>query len=103
MIDLRHSLAVLATRMPWAEIESALASCFACKDYQGRVLEGLDLFGPTLQVAGVGKSAAGRLFSSKPSGRATRAWFRSGRRILIGSSFAAVSTSRPGCPATRAA
>ena len=25
MIDLRHPLAVLATRMPWAEIESALA------------------------------------------------------------------------------
>ena len=25
MIDLRHPLAVLATRMPWAEIEAALA------------------------------------------------------------------------------
>ena len=32
MIDLRHPLAVLATRMPWAEIESALAPCFARKD-----------------------------------------------------------------------
>ena len=60
MIDLRHPLAVLATRMPWAEIESALAPCFARKDRQGRPIEGLDLFGPTLQVAGAGTSAAGR-------------------------------------------
>jgi len=35
MIGLRHTLAVLATRMPWAEIESALVSCFARKDRQG--------------------------------------------------------------------
>ncbi|MCK6388147.1 MAG: transposase, partial [Zoogloea sp.] len=60
MIDLRHPLAVLATRMPWAEIESALAPCFARKDRQGRPIEGLDLFGPTLQVAGAGTSPAGR-------------------------------------------
>ena len=43
MIDLRHPLAVLATRMPWAEIESALAPCFARQDRQGRPIEGLDL------------------------------------------------------------
>ena len=60
MIDLRHPLAVLATRMPWAEIESALAPCFARQDRQGRPIEGLDLFGPTLQMAGAGTSAAGR-------------------------------------------
>lgn len=60
MIDLRHPLAVLASRMPWVEIESALAPCFIRQDRKGRVLEGLDLFGPTLQVAGAGASAAGR-------------------------------------------
>ena len=32
MIDLRHPRAVLASRMPWAEIESALAPCFARQD-----------------------------------------------------------------------
>ena len=41
MIDLRHPLAVLGTRMPWAEIESALAPCFARQDRQGRPIEGL--------------------------------------------------------------
>jgi IS5 family transposase len=29
MIDLRHPLAVLSTRMPWADIESSLAPVFA--------------------------------------------------------------------------
>jgi IS5 family transposase len=36
--------------MPWAGIELALAPCFARKDCQGRPIEGLDLFGLTLQV-----------------------------------------------------
>ncbi len=54
MIDLRHLLAVLATRMPWAEIESAQAPCFARRDRKGRPIEGLDLFGPTLLVSGAG-------------------------------------------------
>lgn len=48
MIDLHHLLAVLATCMPWAEIESALVLCFARQDRQGRRVEGLGLFGPTL-------------------------------------------------------
>ena len=60
MIDLRHPLAVLAKRMPWQTIEAALAPRFARKDRQGRVIEGSDLFGPTLAVAGAGVSAAGR-------------------------------------------
>jgi len=60
MIDLRHLLAVLATRMPWDSIEANLASLLAHKDRMGRRLEGADLFGPTLQVAGGGVSAAGR-------------------------------------------
>ncbi len=28
-IDLRHPLAVLASRLPWAQIEKSLAPCFA--------------------------------------------------------------------------
>ena len=60
MIDLRHPLAVLATRMPWGEIETALAPVFARKQRQGQAVEGTDLFGPTLAVAGAGVSAAGR-------------------------------------------
>ena len=60
MIDLRHPLAVLATRMPWAEIEAALAPLLAHKDRSGRVLEDADLFGPSAQLAGAGLSNAGR-------------------------------------------
>ena len=32
MIDMRHPLAVLATRMPWAAIEASLAPALAHKD-----------------------------------------------------------------------
>jgi IS5 family transposase len=60
MIDLRHPLAVVATRMPWDEIEKALAPAFAHKDRAGRVVEGADLFGTTLQLAGAGVSNRGR-------------------------------------------
>ena len=59
MIDLRHPLAVLAKRMPWAQIEAALAPALARKDRSGNLAEGLDLFGPTLQPVGAGVSAAG--------------------------------------------
>ena len=60
MVDQRHPLAVLAGRMPWSEIEAALAPTFDRKDRLGRSVEGADLFGPTLTVAGAGVSAAGR-------------------------------------------
>lgn len=60
MIDMRHPLAVLATRMPWAQIESSLAPAFAHRDRKGRLMEGADLFGPTVAVAGAGVSNAGR-------------------------------------------
>ncbi|MBS0449640.1 MAG: IS5/IS1182 family transposase, partial [Proteobacteria bacterium] len=43
MIDLRHPLAVLATRMPWADIEAALAPALSHKDRAGRPVEGADL------------------------------------------------------------
>lgn len=60
MVDPRHPLAVLARKMPWAQIESALAPAFAHKDRKGRAVEGADMFGPTLSVAGSGVSPAGR-------------------------------------------
>jgi transposase, IS5 family len=60
MIDMRHPLAVLATRMPWTEIEASLAPVLAHKDRSGRVVRDADLFGPTAQLAGAGLSNAGR-------------------------------------------
>ena len=60
MVDLRHPLVVLASRMPWPQIEAALAPAVAHKDRKGRTVEGADMFGPTLSVAGAGVSAAGR-------------------------------------------
>ena len=60
MIDLRHPLAVLAKRMPWAKFEAALAPALARKNRSGNLAGGLDLFGPTLQPVGTGVSAAGR-------------------------------------------
>lgn len=60
MIDLRHPMAVLAVKMPWPEIEAALAPALAHRDRKGRLLEGADLFGTTAQLAGAGVSPAGR-------------------------------------------
>lgn len=60
MIDLRSPLAVLATRIPWAQIEAALAPKFVHEDRAGTVVEGHDLLGPTSAVLGAGRSNAGR-------------------------------------------
>jgi transposase, IS5 family len=60
MIDLRQPLAVLAQRMPWGEIETALAPALSHRDRKGRQVEGADLFGTTAQLVGAGVSAAGR-------------------------------------------
>ena len=60
MIDLRHPLAILTRRMPWAQIEAALAPALAHKDRSGNLTDAFDLFGPTAQLAGAGVSAAGR-------------------------------------------
>jgi transposase, IS5 family len=60
MIDLRHPLAVLATRMPWAEIEASLAPALAHKDRAGKLVDGADLFGATAELVGAGVSARGR-------------------------------------------
>lgn len=55
-----HSLAVLARRMPWEQIEAALAPAFARKDRSGKVVVGDDLFGPSVEIAGAGVSTACR-------------------------------------------
>ena len=60
MIDLRHQLTVLATRMPWDDIEKSLAPAFANKDRADRAVEGAELFGTALQLAGAGLSNRGR-------------------------------------------
>lgn len=60
MIDLKHPLAVLGNRMPWGQIEVALAPAFVRQDREGKAIAGADLFGTTLEIAGSGVSNAGR-------------------------------------------
>ena len=43
MIDLRHPLAVLSSRMPWQEIEARVAQIFSTKDRAGVVMPDWDL------------------------------------------------------------
>jgi transposase, IS5 family len=52
MIDLRHPLAVLASRMPWQEIEASLAHQFARQVKAGKPVEDIGLFGPEVKVVG---------------------------------------------------
>ncbi len=59
MIDLRHSLAVLSSRMPWQQIEASVAHLFSGKVRAGKKLPGIDLFGEQIQMSAV-KSNAGR-------------------------------------------
>ena len=59
MIDLRHPLAVLASRMPWQEIEAAVAHRLVRKAHDGVAMPDLDLFGEKVQRQ-VSRSNAGR-------------------------------------------
>ena len=64
MIDLRHPLAVLASRMPWQEIEASLSHRFARAAKAGKQIEDFDLFGPAavvLSAGGVSKAGRPRL------------------------------------------
>jgi IS5 family transposase len=45
-IYLKHPLAVLASRLPWAQIESVLAPAFARKTLDGKAIAGSDLLAP---------------------------------------------------------
>ena len=76
MIDLRHPLAVLASRMPWQEIEASLSHRFARAAKAGKQIEDIDLFGATVSLSGAGISKAGR----PPAAYAAAAPSRSARR-----------------------
>jgi len=60
MINLRHPLAVLASRLPWDAIEASLAPKFERTDRPGQVIDGQDMLGPTTTLVGAGRSNAGR-------------------------------------------
>ena len=49
MIDLRHPLAVLASRIPWQQIEGSVAHLFSRKARSGIAMPDLDLFGEQVQ------------------------------------------------------
>ena len=59
MIDLRHPLAVLASRMPWQKMKARVAQVFYRKGRASVSLPDLDLFGEKIQRAAV-PSNAGR-------------------------------------------
>lgn len=60
MSDLRHPLAVLASRLPWQELEANVAAILARRVRAGKKIEGEDLFGPLNQSVVSAPSAAGR-------------------------------------------
>ena len=60
MINLRDPLAVLATRLPWAQIEALLAPMFERSHRAGDILESSDMLWPKQAVVGAGQSHAGR-------------------------------------------
>ena len=60
MIDLRHPLVVLASRMPWQEIEASLSHQFARQVKAGKSVQDIGLFGTQTIRVGGGASNAGR-------------------------------------------
>jgi transposase, IS5 family len=60
MIDLRHPLAVLATRLPWAQLETSLAPIWQRASREGVLSEDADLFGLGGTRVAAGVSYAGR-------------------------------------------
>ena len=69
MIDLRHPLAVLSTRLPWAAIEAVIAPKVAHQAKPAKRVIGEDLAGAFEGEFGGGISLAGRprLSVSRPS------------------------------------
>ena len=62
MIDLRRPLPVLASRLPWQEIETSIVHFFAREVGAGQTLEDVDLFDPALTaLRTAGSSDAGRV------------------------------------------
>ena len=60
MIDLKHPLAVLSTRLPWAAIKAAVAPKLARQVLPAKRLRGDDLLGAFDAEFGGGVSPAGR-------------------------------------------
>ena len=60
MIDLRHPLAVLTTRLPWRQLEAELAPIWRRESRDGVLPEGEDLFGSGGVLVAAGVSYAGR-------------------------------------------
>jgi len=60
MINLNDPLAVLATRLPWKQIEAAVAHKFERQVLPGQVMRAEDMFGTTESLVGAGRSNAGR-------------------------------------------
>ena len=64
MVDLRHPLAVLATRLPWLQLEAELAPIWRRESRDGVLPEGEDWFGSgggVLVAAGVSYAGRSRL------------------------------------------
>ena len=60
MINLFDPLAVLATRLPWRQIEAAVSVKFEHHHRTGEILKAQDMFGTTEALVGAGRSNAGR-------------------------------------------
>lgn len=60
MIELRHPLAVLATRLPWAALERALTPTAEASPFPVSTETAEDPFGTHERPVGGGDSAAGR-------------------------------------------
>ena len=60
MINLSDPLAVLASRLPWGQIEAAVALKFERQHRAGQILDSQDMFGATQALVGAGRSNAGR-------------------------------------------
>ena len=57
MIDLRHPLAVLSSRMPWQQIEAAVSHLFSRQSRVGKAMPDLDLFGEASVAVGRASNA----------------------------------------------
>ena len=70
--DLQHPLPILAKRLPWDQIETALAPAFERRNRAWRVIQADDLFAIASQLVGLGVNAVGhprlpiRLMASLP-------------------------------------
>ena len=60
MINLMDPLAVLATRLPWKQIEAAMSQKFEHCNRAGQILKDQTMFGTTETLLGAGRSNAGR-------------------------------------------